>query len=121
MVIFHHYIPFPGPYFLSILVNNSRRRQDHFRQCNKLSYDRLGLSMLVFIEFYNYIIEFYIYIKEGGGTLSLLVNRVHGGALQIPPLHSPLKTLLDLNILSLDLNVRLDDIGPETYFTIEKY
>ena len=106
MVIFHHYVPFPGPYFLSILVNNSRRRQDHIRQCNKLSYERLGLSMLVFIklysymiefynyiiEFYNYIIEFYIYIKEGGGTLSLLVNRVHGGASQIPP---PSPTLED--------------------------
>ena len=72
------------------------------------------------IEFYNYIIEFYIYIKEGGGTLSLLIT----GSTEAPrrsPLHPPLKTLLDLNILSLDLNVRLDDIGPETYFTIEKY
>ena len=41
------------------------------------------------IEFYNYIIEFYIYKKEGGGTLSLLVNRVHGGASQIPPFTHP--------------------------------
>ena len=59
MMIFHHYVPFPGQNFLSILVNTAWRRQDHFHQCNKLSYERLGLSMLVFIEFYNYLIEFY--------------------------------------------------------------
>ena len=56
-------------------------------------------------------------IIKGGGTLSLLMDRVHGGLADPSP---PLVALLDLNILSLDLNVRLDDIGPETYFTIEK-
>ena len=32
----------------------------------------------------------------------------------------PLMDLFDLKILSLNLNIGVDAIGPETYFTIEK-